>query len=617
MDRNVLTATVLIAIIMIVWLTWLAPPAPEATDQASGVESEQVQAPAEVEEQAVPAVGIAPVLAEDDMTFVGGQDAVVRFITVESDLYRAVFSTQGGTFTSFELKQYKRAESEDPVQLVDTTKGGDLGIEFTSPGNRNYDSRSFVFTADTNRRNIQVGDAGTTLTFSTPIGDGSISFKYTFSPDSYEIGLEVTQDGAASFVTRDGYELVWSGGIPFSEMDIQNSALRAGAYARSGGEVESIALASDEYDEQRLSGDVDWVSVKSKYFTVAVMPQGDTRGAELRGERVGTVEDGDLRHDYVASLMMPSPRGAPDSFKMYMGPMLYGNISSYDLGLYDMVDLGWDFFEIVTRPLARFVFIPLFAYLAAIVPSYGLVIIILSFLIKLVLYPLTKSSFKNMGKMKELQPRMEEIKAKYKDDPKKQQEATMKMYKETGVNPLGGCLPMLLQYPVIIALWQFLPQAIELRQQGFLWAKDLSAPDVIVNLPFEIPYFGSAIAGFTLLMGISMVFQMKVSMTAQSNVQAKIFTYVMPVFIFFIFNKLASGLNLYYLCYNVLTAVQQKLINKQIHEHPEELKPKAKRQSSKGRGSSGKGTKTKHSKGKHSKGVGAITGKTMPKSRHR
>ena len=179
-----------------------------------------------------------------------------------------------------------------------------------------------------------------------------------------------------------------------------------------------------------------------------------------------------------------------------------------------------------------------------------------------------------MAKMRELQPRMEAIKEKYGDNPQKQQQATMKMYKETGVNPLGGCLPMLLQYPIIIALWQFLPQAIELRQQGFLWATDLSAPDILFHLPFDIPFYGSYVAGFTMLMGLSMVAQMKVSMTNQNNAQAKIFTYVFPVMIFVIFNKLASGLNLYYLCYNVLTAIQQKLINKQIHEHPEEMQKK-------------------------------------------
>ena len=146
----------------------------------------------------------------------------------------------------------------------------------------------------------------------------------------------------------------------------------------------------------------------------------------------------------------------------------------------------------------------------------------------------------------------------------------MKMYKETGVNPLGGCLPMLLQYPVIIALWQFLPQSIEIRQQGFLWAADLSAPDKILALPFNIPLYGDFVAGFTLLMGLSMIVQMKIQMASTpSNPQTKIFTYVMPVMIFGIFNKFASGLSLYYLCYNVFTALQQQWINKTIAREKE------------------------------------------------
>jgi len=587
---------------MVVWLTWLAPEPPVAQDPLS-VDSTLVEDTPEFIEQGAPEVGAVPALAADDSTFVGGLDNTVREITVETDLYSAILSTQGGTFTSFELKEYNKAESERAVQLVDTTKGGALGIAFTSPGNRNYDSRSFVFQADTERSVLNVGSSPGTLSFTAQVGEGSITLEYTFLPDSYEISLNVIQDGAASYSTRDGYELIWNGGVPFSEANIETSAQRSGAYGRSGGEVESVVLTSDAYEEQSLRGDVDWVSVKNKYFTVVMMPQSPTRGAELIAERVGDVSESYLRHDYLTSLMMPPASTQPDTFTMYMGPMLYTNLNDYSLDLYNMVDFGWDFFEIVTRPLAQFVFIPAFTYLSQVIPSYGVVIIILAFLIKLILFPLTKSSFKNMGKMKELQPRMEEIKAKYKEDPKKQQEAMMKMYKETGVNPLGGCLPMLLQYPVIIALWQFLPQAIELRQQGFLWASDLSSPDVILNLPFEIPILGSAVAGFTLLMGISMVFQMKVSMTSQSNAQAKIFTYVMPVMIFFIFNKLAAGLNLYYLCYNVLTAVQQKLINKQIHEHPEELKPKKKKEIG----------APKSKKGKKNKNVGTITGK--PKKR--
>lgn len=604
MDRNVLTATVLIAIIMVVWLTWMAPaPPPPGQDQAAASDStvEQMDSQ-EFVEQGDPDVGSVQGLAADDSTFVPGQDGDIRTIEVENNVYRAVLSTQGGTFTSFELKQYTVAGAERYVQLVDSTKGGALGLLFTSPGSRNYDTRAFIFEANTAETSIQVADAPVSLSFAAEVGGGEIILSYTFNPDSYEIGLEVQQPGASSFSTREGYELVWNGGVPFSELDHETSSQNTGAFARTGGSVEDVLLNSDPYDELSLRGEVDWVAVKNKYFTVVVMPQQPTRGAELIGERVGEVSDAYGRHDYVASLLMPAAGAEPDTYTMYMGPMVYGNLNDYDLDLYDMVDFGWDFFEVITRPLARFIFIPAFTYLGTIMP-YGWVIIVLALLIKLVLYPLTKTSFKSMAKMRELQPRMEAIKEKFADNPQKQQEAMMKMYKETGVNPLGGCLPMLLQYPVIIALWQFLPQAIELRQQGFLWAQDLSAPDVILSLPFSIPMYGDAVAGFTLLMGISMVFQMKLSMTNQNNAQAKIFTYVFPVMIFLIFNRLAAGLNLYYLCYNVLTAAQQKVINKQIQENPEELEPQKK----------GKKKATAQLGRKKDKNRGAITGK--PNSR--
>lgn len=572
MDRNVLTATVLIALIMVVWLTWLAPePAPVQPAQSNS-DSSDVREPADIVQQAPPPVGAIVALAQDDTTFVRGQDLKPEHIRVETDLYTAVFSNKGGTLVSFELKEYHKFESEDAVNMVDTTKGGAVSVMFMSPSNRSYDSRSFFFTTDQKSDVVDATQAERSLTYQVGIGEGSLALTYTFTPGSYEVGLSVQQTNAASYSTMEGYELSWIGGIPFTEGDHKDEGMKSGAYARSGGEVESITLASDTYDELTLNGDVDWIAVKNKYFAMAMMADVPTRGAELVGERYGAVTDSYLRHDYMASLEVAAPGVGPDTFKMYIGPVIYKNFSPYGVNLYDMVDYGWDFFEIITRPLAKFIFIPAFTYLHEVIPSYGLVIILLALLIKVVLHPLTRSSFKSMGKMRELQPRMEAIKEKFADNPQKQQEAMMKMYKETGVNPLGGCLPMLLQYPIIIALWQFLPQAIELRQQGFLWAEDLSAPDIILHLPFEIPFFGSFVAGFTLLMGISMVFQMKVSMTNQNNLQAKIFTYVFPVMIFVIFNKLAAGLNLYYLCYNVLTAVQQKFVNKQIHEHPEELK---------------------------------------------
>jgi YidC/Oxa1 family membrane protein insertase len=170
----------------------------------------------------------------------------------------------------------------------------------------------------------------------------------------------------------------------------------------------------------------------------------------------------------------------------------------------------------------------------------------------------------------------------------------MKMYKETGVNPVGGCLPMLLQYPIIISLWLFLPQSIEIRQQGFLWAHDLSAPDVILNLPFTIPLYGNFVAGFTLLMGISMIFQMRLQMNPSTNPQAKIFTYVFPVMIFVIFNRFAAGLSLYYLVYNIVTALQQQYINKHIEKEKDTDTGK----NGKGKTTDAKAVKRKKSKSK-------------------
>ncbi|NNF04587.1 MAG: membrane protein insertase YidC [Rhodothermales bacterium] len=573
MDRNVVTATVLIALIMVVWMIWLTPEPPQ---QPTGTAADSTLTELQVDPDsqdttpvgpdvtgAPPRIGTVPPLAEGDTAFVPTATGAARTITVRHDLFTAVLSTQGGTFRSFELTEYTKAESDLPVQLIDTTKTGAVGVVFTSPNNRVYDTRAFRFETDSPPV-VEIGDADKDVVFTANVGDGALELRYTFQPGDYEVGLQIVKRNADSFTTRDGYELVWNGGIPFAEDNIDQSSQRTGAYARSGGEVENISLTGDAYVEQTLRGVVDWIAVKNKYFTVAILPDGETRGAELIGERFGDVGESYLRHDYVASLILPAVSDGTDSFRMYMGPIKYNRLNDYGAELYDMVDYGWDFFEAITRPLAKFVFIPIFNLLGGILPNYGLVIIVLAFLIKIVVYPLTKTSFKSMARMKELQPRMEAIKEKFPDDPQKQQQAMMKMYKETGVNPLGGCLPMLLQYPIIIALWQFLPQAIEIRQQGFLWAADLSAPDVILRLPFDIPFYGDFVAGFTLLMGISMVVQMRIQMNPGSNPQAKIFTYVMPIMIFVIFNGLAAGLNLYYLCYNVLTAAQQRMINKQI-----------------------------------------------------
>ena len=600
MDRNTIIGTVLIALIMFVWLFVLAPPAqpPEVTPDGPTAAEELPVVP----EEAAPTT---PELAEvptsvADSTLAAAQQGTARTITVETDLYTAAFSTKGATPTSFRLREYTMFDQVTPVELIDPDSEGALSMVFTTPGSHVVDTRSFYFEPTLVGDRVDAQNEAAELAFETSLGAGTLRYIYTFTPGTYEVGFRVEQEGVAGFMTDEGYELVWSGAVPFSEnVNAQDTELtHHGAYARSGDDIEGITLASDPYAEEILRGDVSWVAVKNKYFTATIIPERTPTAAELLGERVGDPELGTVNEFFTARMTMPGTPAEPDSYRLYLGPLEFYRITDYDLGLYGMIDYGWDAFEWMTRPLAKFIFIPAFTFLGNILPNYGLVIIVFAIILKVLLFPLTRSSYRSMARMRELQPKMEAIKEKHGDDPQKQQQAMMKMYKETGVNPLGGCMPMLLQYPIIIALWQFLQQSIEIRQQSFLWANDLSAPDVVLSLPFAIPFYGDFVAGFTVLMGLSMIVQMRIQQgSAPANPQTKMLTYIMPVFIFVIFNRFPSGLSLYYLVYNIVTAIQQQFINRSLHAETE-AESNGKGKPADARGARAKKTATSKRKGK-------------------
>ncbi len=560
------------AIVMFGWL-WLFTPPPPPSEPASSADTtesittvEPLPAPPEQEEEAPDEL-----VAVADSSLTGALEGEEEFVTVVTPLYEARFSSKGGTLVSFTLKEYDKAHSDDPVQLVDTSGAGALALQFTTPQSHVVDTRTLYFEPSLARDTLRVGEDGAAqLAFTATLGEGALRYVYTFDGGEYAVNLDVVKRNAETYTTGDGYDVVWNGGIPFSEDNPTNEAQTASAYAYSGGELIELSLAQDDEEQRSLRGNVSWVSVKSKYFTAVVMPQEQTLGAFMEGELVGEREMPTMWNDYTVGLRVPSGSDV-DSYTLYAGPMDFYRISSFDRDLYSMVDYGWDFFEFITAPIAKYVFIPSFTFLSNFIPNYGWVIILFAIILKMVLYPLTKSSYRSMARMRELQPKMQAIKDQHEDNPQKQQEAMMKMYKETGVNPLGCGLPMLLQYPIIIALWMYLPNSIQIRQESFLWANDLSAPDVILNLPFTIPFYGDFVAGFTLLMGLSMIFQMRIQMSPSTGgTQAKVMMYVMPLFLFVVFNQFAAGLSLYYLTYNIVTALQQQWINKQLEKEGEE-----------------------------------------------
>ncbi len=606
-QRNVIIATILVAVIMFAWIFWFSPsPQQQQSQQAAG--------PADTTEQTDPSAPAADTGADDassdaappstadasadapqpeadqpeapapDSVTAAALEGTQRRIVVESDLYTVVLSTKGGTIERFTLKEYKQFNQEDPVQIVDTTAGGTLSLSFTTPTRRRVDTRSLYFSADTEADTVRIEDESKTLTFEAQLGDGALRQSYTFHPDDYDLGLAIEQERPRSFLTSDGYELTWHGGMPYSEGGEEDELRYTGLFARNGEQIQSLTLSDADQNQKRIEGDVSWMAVKNKYFTAAVMPDRPETalGASLTGRKEGRATSEAAFKDLTGRLQMPLPRETThvDKFHLYAGPIDYYSLADYGRNLYGMVNYGWDWFEWMTKPLAEYLYIPMLTYLGGGLPSwlfggglpYGVIVILMAVLIKTVVYPLTKSSYRSMAQMRELQPKMQEIKDKYDDEPEKQQEEMMQLYRETGVNPLGGCLPMFLQYPILISLYQFIPKSIQLRQESFLWAADLSAPDKILQLPFEIPFYGDYVAGFTLLMGLAMIVTMRVQSTGggAAGGQAKIFMYAMPGVIFFIFNRFASGLSLYYLFYNIVTAAQQKWINMQLEKEKDD-----------------------------------------------
>jgi YidC/Oxa1 family membrane protein insertase len=247
-----------------------------------------------------------------------------------------------------------------------------------------------------------------------------------------------------------------------------------------------------------------------------------------------------------------------------MGPMDYDIIKGFDRGLDHVMSLGaaW-----IIRPIAEYVMIPIFQFLHMIIPNFGVVIIVFAIIIMAATYPLTRSSMRSMRKMQKLQPLMEEVKEKHKDDPQKANAAVFNLYKEYGVSPAGGCLPVILQMPVLFALYAVLRSNIGLRQATFiLWIQDLSIPDTVIHLPFTIPFFGiTALSGLALAMGLATFFQQKQTLT---DPRQKSMVYIMPVMLTLVFNSLPAGLNLYYFVFNILSIGQRLWMNHGSKDEP-------------------------------------------------
>jgi YidC/Oxa1 family membrane protein insertase len=567
MDRQSTIGFVLIFVVLVVWM-WLNSPVqrPKPVDQTA--KSTQLKDTVKVnlpkptepkEKQETNPYG---------KYFSDRAKGTEKVIYIETDFYSAEVSTKGGVLKKWELKKFKTWDGH-PVQLVDYTQNGDFAILLTTSDGRVVNTKDLYFDVQASSENVRIeGNFEFELNLTLPASNGGqLVKKMKFRNEEYGFETEIQLLNLNPVIANYQYEVTWEHGIRYAEKNSVDESGFAAAYAFAGSELTEIdAAKNDQKVQKEFSGAVDWVAARNKYFAVAIIPTGNiSDGAYLEGTR-SAMQDNGVKETYGVSLKMPFKGGTNEqsSFKVFLGPLQHSILKSYNKGLENIMSLGWAW---LIRPISEYVMLPIFTAIHYVVPNWGLVIIIFSILIKLAMHPLSKSQMKSMKKMQKLQPLMDELRTKYKDDPQKMNQSIMNLYKEYGVNPAGGCLPLLLQMPIMYALYAVFRGAIELRQANFVgWIKDLSIPDIIYHLPFKLPLIGiQDISGIAVIMGITMFIQTK--MTTKDPRQ-KAMVWMMPIMMTFLFNGFPSGLNLYYAVFNVLGIGQQLLINKQEDNEP-------------------------------------------------
>lgn len=501
---------------------------------------------------------------------IGEEPNEVR-ITVVTEKMAVVLNSRGGWVESAKLLEFEGIGGE-PVELV---RGGAIGGFSLSlrEGTRREDLSSVVFETlvhgepVTEDREVRVidGTEGASVVFRRAGPGGSAAeMRFVFSSGTYEIGLTVKITREGELQKTDSYELQWDCGMAGTEEDVKGDRRQFASMGMLGEEFYKESLGKfGKVDEKGHEGMVVWAGARTKYFLSAIIPEQPRSGtALLRGNSKSGFIGYALRYPFRGD-----PRLVEESFACYLGPLDMEALKGYGIGLEKTIDLGrLRFLSVIVLNFMTF--------LRRFIPNYGLIIILLSVLTKVLFYRLTHKSFKSMKDMQRLQPRIKELQQKYKDDKTKMNEKMMALYKEAGVNPLGGCLPLLLQMPVFIALFNVLRNTIEIRNAPFvLWINDLSSPDTLFNFGASLPFIGNEFHLLPILMGAAMVLQSKMGASptgeAAPQAQTKMMSTAMPIIFTFFFYGMPSGLVLYWFVNNILTIIQQYYVHKEAEKKEE------------------------------------------------
>jgi len=493
-----------------------------------------------------------------------------EFYTIENSKMIITLTNRGGKIYSVELKDYKTYYQE-PLILFVNDSASVFGLELLA-GGKPVITNEMYFTPVLSDQNIKVGDKDVNASMRLQVNDEKyIEFLYTIHPDDFMIDFNINFVGLQEEIRSNPYvTLRWNSNIPGLERGRDWESNNTTVFLRMADEeIEKLSETKDK-DSFDSRGGIQWIACKQQFFSSILIAKD-----KLDNPTVSLVKYEDKNSKFLKKFLSEFTFEIKDTitqsqnFNFYFGPNKFSVLKQYDLKLEKVVPLGWGIFGWVNR----FIVIPIFNWLGGFIDNFGIIILLLTLIIKIGLFPLTYKSYKSSAKMRVLKPQVDELTAKYpKGKEMERQQATMALYKKAGVNPMGGCLPMLLQFPILIAMFRFFPASIELRQESFLWANDLSTYDAIVEWSAQIPllsnFYGNHISLFTLLMAISMLVSTKMTSSNQptnSNMPGmKTMMYIMPVMMIFWFNKYSSGLSYYYFLANLITILQTWIIQKFI-----------------------------------------------------
>ena len=520
-------------------------------------------APQETPEMAAPLTDTAKVLEADSTALF--PDAVAgteRLITIENELIRITLSSVGGKVSSVEVKGY-RTFTEQPLLLFKDGHAG-LGIRFMKDRERAFVSDSLHYTVVGESFTIE-GTGKKSVSFVLRNDSVSIEHRYTLSGESHfvDFDLIVTDLNKVVYEKERSLRLTWETKLGLLERDYEKAQDESTIYfSNADGSIDYLSETKEynNYSEGGLRFPLKWVAHKHQFFVSAIVSKDSFPSAR---STISTPDSADYVKRISTTVYLPFDRSREQTYAMqfFFGPLQYRELKRDGLGMEKMIPMGSSILGWINRN----VIYPVYRAFNSVFGNVAMNILLLAIFIKIVLSPLTFRSYKSQAKMRVLKPEIDELRAKYGKDARKMQMEQMKLYRKVGVNMFGGCIPMLLQFPVLIALYRFFPNVIDLRQEGFLWVYDFSTYDSIADLPFTIPFYGAHISLLTILMAISSFFysRMNQQMTPGAmGQQMKTLQYIFPFMLVFIFNSFPAGLTYYYLLYNVLTFVQQWFFKK-------------------------------------------------------